>query len=288
MVLPAASTTSAPAGIPVVSRGPAATMRSSRMMITESAIGSPPVPSMSCAPTMAKPAGSGGGAEVPAQAASVATATKTRTRCRLFSHRRASYHARGFDPQAPACRRAPPRGPWLGINPPGSAKLHNYYKGHGRGLIGFAPLDRAPVPGPITEELPCPQGRSISQAPTGSVGAPPSRSPSFTRWRSPPCSSPPGTRCSSPCWLHWMCVGVGHRAGLPPAPHAPFVQDAEAAGVFLRGLRDADAAGRADLLDGAAPHPPPALRPGRRPAHAARRQVVVAHAVDHLRRGAAR
>ena len=38
MVRPAASTTSAPAGISVVARGPAATMRSSGITITESAI----------------------------------------------------------------------------------------------------------------------------------------------------------------------------------------------------------------------------------------------------------
>ena len=81
---------------------------------------------------------------------------------------------------------------------------------------------------------------------------------------------------------------LGHRPRLPPAPHAPLVQDAEDRRVLLRHLRHDDAAGRADLLDGAAPHPPPEVRPRRRPAHAARRQVVVAHAVDHLRRGAAR
>ena len=76
-VWPAASTISAPAGIPVVSRGPAATMRSSRMTITESGIGSPPVPSMSWAPTMARPPGSAGGGELPAQAARAAAATRT-------------------------------------------------------------------------------------------------------------------------------------------------------------------------------------------------------------------
>ena len=62
MDLPAASTTSAPSGISVVSLGPAATMRSSRITITESATESLPVPSMSWAPTIARPAGSAGGA----------------------------------------------------------------------------------------------------------------------------------------------------------------------------------------------------------------------------------
>ena len=83
MVWPAASMTSAPAGIPVVARGPAATMRSSRMTIPESGIGSPPVPSMSWAPTMARPPGSAGGGGLPAQAARAATATRTARRSRI-------------------------------------------------------------------------------------------------------------------------------------------------------------------------------------------------------------
>ena len=76
-VFPAPSTISAPAGTPVSARVPAATTRSPRIRITESATGSPPVPSINCAPTIATSAGSAGVVGWAPHAATAATATRT-------------------------------------------------------------------------------------------------------------------------------------------------------------------------------------------------------------------
>ena len=77
-----------------------------------------------------------------------------------------------------------------------------------------------------------------------------------------------------------------HQPRLPPPAHAPRLQDLEGVRVFPRGLRHADARGRADFLGRDAPRAPSALRPRRRSAHAARRRLLGAHGLDPVRRHA--
>jgi hypothetical protein len=54
-------------------------------------------------------------------------------------------------------------------------------------------------------------------------------------------------------------------------------------GVSPDAVRHVGARRRTDLLGGHPPHPPPAVGPRGRSAHAARRRMVGAHGVDHQR-----
>ena len=78
-----------------------------------------------------------------------------------------------------------------------------------------------------------------------------------------------------------------HRHGLPPAADAPQLQDPQVGRVLPHPVRHAGARGRSHLLGGHPPHPPPAVRPRRRSAHAARRRLLGAHGLDHHGRGPA-
>ena len=50
------------------------------------------------------------------------------------------------------------------------------------------------------------------------------------------------------CFLYWVVGRPRHQHGLPPAAHAPRIQDVQAVRVLPRRLRHADARRRADLL----------------------------------------
>ena len=77
----------------------------------------------------------------------------------------------------------------------------------------------------------------------------------------------------------------GNQHGIPPAAHTPVLSECPLwLEYFLRVLRHADARRRADLLGGDASHPPSEIRSAGRSAFAARRRLVVAHGLDHVRR----
>ena len=84
--------------------------------------------------------------------------------------------------------------------------------------------------------------------------------------------------------LHWMAVGFGISLGYHRLHTHRGFKSLEGVRVFPRGLRHADARGRADLLGRHAPPASPAVGPGRRSAFAARRRLLGAHGLDPVRR----
>ena len=76
-----------------------------------------------------------------------------------------------------------------------------------------------------------------------------------------------------------------HRHGLPPPADPSVLQGAEMGGIPVHDLRHHDARRRPDLLGRDPSHPSSPYRQAGRSAFAARRQVVVAHGLDHERQG---
>ena len=85
-------------------------------------------------------------------------------------------------------------------------------------------------------------------------------------------------------FLYWMTIGLGISMGYHRLHTHRSYQRPACAGIFLRGLRRADAGRRPDFLGGHAPDSPSEVGPAGRSALAARGRLVGAHGLDSVRR----